>query len=208
VLGDTGVAARTQGLVAQLQTLGIRAFAAAEALAALGVLMDDAPPNIAFADVDWQRWAATSEVSKTSRFSLVVHASDTSDRVSTLRRELAPLSPSERAARLEEAIRTALSAVLRTSPNKIPLDRSLDRLGVDSLMAVELTLNLEQEVGIKLPTTLLMQGPSVSTLAAHLLRELLAIDRLEEAAVDKLSEAETDAMLEMLIASGELTLTQ
>ncbi|HMO31265.1 phosphopantetheine-binding protein, partial [Enterovirga sp.] len=197
---------RLRGLVEQLEKLGIRAFTTEDALAALGPIMDDGPPNVAFADVDWERWAAASEVSGTPRFSLLVHASAASDRVSALRRELAALPPAMRSSRLEEVIKAALGAVLRTTPDKIPSDRPLDRLGVDSLMAVELTLGLEQEIGIKLPTALLMQGPSVGTLAAHLLHELLAIDRLEEAAVEDLSEAETDAMLEMLIASGELDL--
>jgi len=52
-----------------------------------------------------------------------------------------------------------------------------------------------------------MQGPTISTLASHLLAEALAVERLDESAVESLSDAETDAMLEQLAASGDLDLS-
>jgi acyl transferase domain-containing protein/NAD(P)-dependent dehydrogenase (short-subunit alcohol dehydrogenase family)/acyl carrier protein len=206
VLSDAGMTARAKGLVAQLQNRGIRAFTTAQALAALDSFMDAAPANVVFADVDWEKWADTSEAAKTPRFSLLVHTTASSDRLTELRRKLSSLPSAERAGLLEESIRTTLGEVLGTPADRIPLDRSLDSLGVDSLMAVELTINLEREVGVRLPSTLLMQGPSITALAAHILKELFAVDRLEEMNIESLSEAEADAMLEMLIASGELNL--
>ncbi|HRO13212.1 SDR family NAD(P)-dependent oxidoreductase, partial [Amaricoccus sp.] len=205
-LGDAGVAARSEGLIAQLGASGLRPFTTSEALAALGGLLDAAPANVTCADIDWERWAAGAPLARTPRFGAMVQAAAGSDRLSQLRRELAALPPPDRIGRLETAVREALAAVLRSDPATIPLDRSLDGLGVDSLMAVELALGLEQDVGIRLPTTLLMQGPSVSALAGQLVKELLAVDRLAETPVEALSEAETDAMLEMLIGSGELDL--
>jgi acyl carrier protein len=206
MLGDAGMTARAKGLVAQLQNRGIGAFTTTQALAALDSLMDSASANIAFADVDWEKWADTTENAKTPRFSLLVHAAASSDRLIELRRKLSSLPSAQRAGMLEEPIRTALGAVLGTPADRIPVNRSLDSLGVDSLMAVELTISLEREVGVKLPPTLLMQGQSVTVLAAYVLKELFAVNRLEEINIESLSEAEADAMLEMLIASGELNL--
>jgi NAD(P)-dependent dehydrogenase (short-subunit alcohol dehydrogenase family)/acyl carrier protein len=206
VLSDAGMTARTKGLVSQLQNRGIRPFTTGQALAALDSLMDAAPANVVFADVDWEKWADTSEAAKTPRFSLLVHTTASSDRLTELRRKLSSLPSPKRAGLLEESIRTALGEVLGTPADRIPLDRSLDSLGVDSLMAVELTINLEREVGVRLPSTLLMQGPSITALAAYILKELFAVERLEEMNIESLSEAEADAMLEMLIASGELSL--
>ncbi len=205
VLGDAGIAARS-GLVGQLEAAGLRAFTTAEALAALGTLLDEAPANVTCADVDWDRWAAGAALARTPRFGAMVTATGTGDRLSQLRRQLAELPPPERVGFLETAVRAALGGVLRSDPATIPLDRSLDSLGVDSLMAVELALGLEADTGIKLPTTLLMQGPSVTALAGQLVKELLAVERLAETPIEALSEAETDAMLEMLIGAGELDL--
>lgn len=205
VLGDAGVAART-GVVGQLEAAGLRAFTTAEALAALGPLLDAGPANITCADIDWERWAAGAALARTPRFGAIVRTMGGGDRLSDLRRKLAELPAPERIGFLEVKVRTALGTVLRSDPAAIPLDRSLDGLGVDSLMAVELALGLEQDTGIKLPTTLLIQGPSVTALAGQLVKELLAVERLAETPVEALSEAETDAMLEALIGAGELDL--
>lgn len=205
VLGDAGVAARS-GLVGQLEAAGLGAFTTAEALAALGPLLDAAPANVTCASIDWDRWAAGAALARTPRFGAVVQAAGGGDRLSELRRALAELPAAERVGFIEARVRAALGTVLRADPATIPTDRSLDGLGVDSLMAVELALGLEQDTGVRLPTTLLMQGPSVTALASQLVKELLAVDRLAESQVETLSEAETDAMLEALIGAGDLDL--
>ena len=207
VLGDAGVAAR-DGLVAQLERIGIRAITTSQALAALGRLMDSAPASVAFADVDWARWAHHAPMAATPRFSRVVQASADSDRLGAFRRELATHPADTRQSVLEAMVRTALGRVLGTPPDRLPTDRSLDSLGVDSLMAVELSVSVEHEIGVKLSTAVLMQGPTVVTLSNHILKEVLAVDHVDEADVTTLSEAETDALLEQLAASGELDLSQ
>jgi acyl transferase domain-containing protein/threonine dehydrogenase-like Zn-dependent dehydrogenase/NAD(P)-dependent dehydrogenase (short-subunit alcohol dehydrogenase family)/acyl carrier protein len=208
VLSDAGVAARTDGLVAKLEELGLRAFTTAQALTALGRLMDQAPATIACADVDWPGWARHAALAATPRFSQVVQSRTGDDRFTAFRRDLVSHPAAERHQALEATLCGALAAVLGTPADRIPTDRSLDNLGVDSLMAVELTVSLERDTGVTLPTSLLMQGPTISMLAAHVLQQVLAVDRLDESAVDGLSEAETDAMLEMLAASGELELSR
>ena len=207
LIGDAGVAARTDGLVAQLERLGIRALTTTQALAALGPLMDGAPASLAIADLDWAAWAAHAGLGTTPRFGHVVKSSADGDRLSTFRRELAAQPPAERAAALESMIRADLGTVLGTPPDRLPTDRSIESFGVDSLMAVELALALEERSGVRLSTSLLMQGPTISTLASHLLAEALAVKRLDESAVESLSDAETDAMLEQLAASGDLDLS-
>ena len=124
------------------------------------------------------------------------------------RRELATHPADTRQGVLEAMVRTALGRVLGTPPDRLPTDRSLDSLGVDSLMAVELSVSVEHEIGVKLSTAVLMQGPTVVTLSNHILKEVLAVDHVDEADVTTLSEAETDALLEQLAASGELDLSQ
>jgi acyl carrier protein len=169
--------------------------------------MDLAPASLAIADIDWAAWAAHTGLGATPRFGQLVKSSAHGDRLSTFRRELAAQPPADRAAALESMIRADLGTVLGTPPDRLPTDRSIESLGVDSLMAVELAVALEQRSGVKLSTSLLMQGPTISTLASHLLAEALAVERLDESAVESLSDAETDAMLELLAASGDLDLS-
>jgi len=143
LIGDAGIAARTDGLVAQLERLGIRALTTTQALAALGPLMDRAPASLAIADIDWAAWAAHAGLASTPRFGQVVKSSAEGDRLSTFRRELAAHPPAARAAALESMIRADLGTVLGTPPDCLPTDRSIESLGVDSLMAVELAVALE-----------------------------------------------------------------
>jgi hypothetical protein len=90
----------------------------------------------------------------------------------------------------------------------------LNRLGIDSLMAVELKNRVEADLETNLPVTVLLQGPSLSQLAAQLLEGLdppgadgsstpeEAEDGLETQ-VEGLTEEEVDAMLRDLMAKEE-----
>jgi acyl transferase domain-containing protein/NADPH:quinone reductase-like Zn-dependent oxidoreductase/acyl carrier protein len=206
VLSDVGIAARSRGLLAQLEKLGIRAFTSSQALVALGRLMRQAPPCVAFADVDWELWAGHAELAATPRFKNIVQSSAGGDRLALFRRELLAHPAVERPGTLQAKLAAALSLVLGLPAARIPFDRALDKVGVDSLMAVELSLNFERDSGVRLPTSLLMQGPTITDIAAHVLKDVLAVENLDEAAVDSLSEVETDALLAMFVQTGELDL--
>jgi acyl carrier protein/NAD(P)-dependent dehydrogenase (short-subunit alcohol dehydrogenase family) len=203
VLSDAGVAARADGLVEQLDRLGIRAFTTARALEALGQLMDNGPATITFADMDWQRWASHTALAATPRFSQLVASSVSGDRLAAFCRELADHPPAERLEVLQTQLAAALGAVLGVPADRIPLDRSFDNLGVDSLMAVELSASFEAKTGVKLSTSLLMQRATVTSLATHVLNEVLAANNFDETALDELSDAEKGPLLEQLAAPGE-----
>jgi NADPH:quinone reductase-like Zn-dependent oxidoreductase/acyl carrier protein len=204
VLSDAGVAARGDGLVEQLERLGIRAFTTARGLEALGQLMDNCPATITFADVDWQRWASHSALGATPRFNqLVESSSGGGDRLAAFCRELAEHPAAERLGFLQAQLAAALSAVLGIPADRIPPDRSFDNLGVDSLMAVELSASLEEKTGVKLSTSMLLQRATVTSLAAHVLNEVLATNNVDEMALDEPSETEAGALLEQLAAPGE-----
>jgi phthiocerol/phenolphthiocerol synthesis type-I polyketide synthase C len=90
----------------------------------------------------------------------------------------------------------------------------LNRLGIDSLMAVELKNRVEADLETTLPVTALLQGPSLSQLAAQLLEGLdapaadapLASEEAEhalEAQVEGLTDEEVDAMLHDLMTEEE-----
>lgn len=51
-----------------------------------------------------------------------------------------------------ERVRRRLAAQLKVSPETIEPDQRLDALGVDSLTALELVFDLEQDFNISIPT--------------------------------------------------------
>ena len=61
-----------------------------------------------------------------------------------------------------------VGAVLRLAAARVPVDRPLKELGLDSLMALELRHRLERRTGLRLTPSLAWNYPTVRGLADHL----------------------------------------
>jgi phthiocerol/phenolphthiocerol synthesis type-I polyketide synthase C len=81
--------------------------------------------------------------------------------------ELDTLEPGERATKLASVIADEIQAVLR-SPQLIDGDQTMESLGLDSLMALELRNRLEDSLGVTLSVTLVWSYPTISALAGAL----------------------------------------
>ncbi len=73
--------------------------------------------------------------------------------------------PDERRARLVPYMQERLGAVLQIEPSTIDPERPLDACGIDSLMAMDLKLDLEKDLAIVVPLTSLLIGPTLNELA-------------------------------------------
>jgi acyl carrier protein len=86
-----------------------------------------------------------------------------------LRTQLRGLAPSERQAMLAGLLQAQLAQVLRMPGQKVDPHQPLAELGIDSLMTVELVNRIETALGLTVPVTVLLQGPTLARLAEHLL---------------------------------------
>src|SRR6185369_5541813 len=68
--------------------------------------------------------------------------------------------------------REQVGHVLGLAASKVDVDQPVGKLGLDSLMAVELRNRIEKDVGIVVPTVALLQEPTVTSLARELLSQL------------------------------------
>jgi natural product biosynthesis luciferase-like monooxygenase protein len=82
------------------------------------------------------------------------------------------LSPDERRAWLESHIKSSVAEVLRLDASELDVDRPLNMMGLDSLMAIEIKNRVESSLGLNLPLVSLLEGPSVAQLAARLSDEM------------------------------------
>jgi amino acid adenylation domain-containing protein/thioester reductase-like protein len=73
---------------------------------------------------------------------------------------------------LENFLQRQAARVLGMDPARLALNQPLDTLGLDSLMAMELKNSLEIKLGLQLSIASLLQGPTISTLAAEALANL------------------------------------
>ena len=79
---------------------------------------------------------------------------------------------------VHEYIRQELARIMGVEPEGLETDQPLSTFGLDSLLALELKNNLEGRLDFTLPMAKLMEGPSITSLAAETVR-LVVGDRLE-----------------------------
>ncbi|MEU4565130.1 type I polyketide synthase [Micromonospora sp. NPDC023956] len=156
-----GMAAATAALTARLTRGGINPLPAAEAVTALGRLVNAGDPAVTVADVDWGRLAAAwgGPTPLIAGLPGVPVGQAGPVRAVVVGRSLPQLT---------ELVRTQVAAVLGYPAGQPLPDRTFRDLGFDSLTAVELRNRLTAETGMTLPATLVFDHPTVGELAAHL----------------------------------------
>ncbi|MCK9897954.1 acyl carrier protein, partial [Frankia sp. AgB32] len=95
---------------------------------------------------------------------------------SALRRELLGLPAGQRADRLLEYLLGEVAEVLGSDDDEVGPDQGFFDLGLDSVMAVNLTSRAGRALGATLPPTLTFEFPTTRALAQHLLDEMSAAD--------------------------------
>jgi len=81
---------------------------------------------------------------------------------------------------LQNFIQWQVARVLGVNPSQLSLNQPIDTMGFDSLMAMELKNSLESNMGVRLSVASLLQGPSISKLAAEALGDLETPETLGE----------------------------
>lgn len=107
--------------------------------------------------------------------------------------DILAVAPEQRLAELQEQIRVQLGRVLRLQPERIDLDRPIQYLGLDSIMAIELKNQVERDLKVSLPIAALLKGPSVIQLSTMLLEQL---EKSAQASPTPLSEPLSEPLYE------------
>jgi acyl carrier protein len=122
---------------------------------------------------------------------------------------------------IESHLSSWLAKVLGYTQMKLDTRQPLNRLGIDSLMAVELRNAIEIDFGIVIPVTSFLQGINLNQLAQQIYDRLASEDSSAssdvgepknasmQAKVSQLSDQEVDALLDKLltwqVSEGDLT---
>jgi NADPH:quinone reductase-like Zn-dependent oxidoreductase/acyl carrier protein len=197
MLQEAGVVARNPETRRYLEELGLRGFTTTAAFALLDDLFQRNVVQMGALDIDWKTWAAHSSARSPLYHSLLSQQGKSGVN-SPFADALLLTPPAERQAFAETFILNHVARVLRASADRLDAQTGLDRFGIDSLMAVELSAAINLESGVQFSTMLMMRGPTIAQLATELLTQLITEEDEMLATIEEMSEAELDGLLELL----------
>jgi acyl transferase domain-containing protein/NADPH:quinone reductase-like Zn-dependent oxidoreductase/acyl carrier protein len=188
-----------------------------QGLRVFGRLLAEDRPQVMVLPADWRKFlAAFSGRREPAYFSQLRRelrrgpAAGSGGDQRSLLRELAAARPGERREILVRRLREQAGAVLGLEPGAVDPGQDLSRLGLDSLMAVELRNTIGNAVDRKLPATLLFDHPTIEAVVGFLVAEGLVpeLDGEETPAtgsaardsLDDVSSAELRALLDSELA--------
>jgi hypothetical protein len=162
---------------AQLQavsTRGMGTVPAAAGLTAFEAAASVGEAQVAVMPVDWARWRElypsflTAPLFEHVAAELAGPGGTRASAPAATRTNLAALTPEERRAAAAGSIKREVEAVAGLQPGSLDVFVPLTAVGLDSLMASELRTRIERQLGTAPPLVALLEGQSVSELAAAL----------------------------------------
>ena len=125
-------------------------------------------PTVAFADTNWAEARRFLPILATQLFMESRAKVSPSPVDESLAERLVSLDPEATLALLKTVVADEAATILRLPGEGIDPLRPLSEIGMDSLMAVELRLALENRLRVDLPLVSLTEGTSVASIAARL----------------------------------------
>ncbi|WP_163998986.1 type I polyketide synthase [Pyxidicoccus caerfyrddinensis] len=185
LLADVGIGVKDARIGALVQSVGHRPMPVKELLGVLGEALRTKPAHLFVTDIDWARWAVSHPLMKTvPRLSHVISqdlVNGNGDGGQSLKDSLRDVEGPEREKLVRTRFTDQLAVVLRTSADRIDANTPLGDLGMDSLMASELSIRLEKDTGMMIPMMMLMRRSTIQDVVQRLL-EMLALPSADPAA--------------------------
>lgn len=177
-IGESGYLSRNQAVRDTLaRQLGYPPLTVSEAMDAFDQYAARDGVHI-LANVNWSR-ALEFSPDLPARLEKV-HTHDANDasnqETSDLLQSLLAMDQKEALEKLANIIGAETAKVLGMDAGLVPHDRSLQAMGMDSLMAMELALSIEHATGLRLPPMLLQDAPTIDHLAQRLLDRMAPTD--------------------------------
>jgi acyl carrier protein len=228
-LADVGMATRYVDAEKYLASSGVGLFTPAQAVKLLGRVLAWNPIDLGAAKMNWQAWAALYPTWSASPKYGALHVQDVQVQAghaeTDLHRRLSQLGAAERETAVLEVLVGLLATTLATTSDAIDVSVSLPSMGMDSLMAMDLQLAIEQSFAFKISMLELMKGNNAIQLAVQIAAALQAapiadqqaqaplewsmemdVDSAERfiAGLDAMSDGEVDRLLAKLMQREEL----
>lgn len=173
-IGDTGYLAREAQVSEMLaRQLGGSHLSAADALDALPALLASGLPVVGMATVRWSALRKRLPLLDSPLFAEMEREGSDDAADVDLKTLLAECPPDEARQRVTVMLIDEVARIMKLGADKVEASRPLAELGMDSLMAVELRLAVEERFGITVPLLALAEGATLSAMAGRIVRGVL-----------------------------------
>lgn len=185
-IGDSGYLTRNESVRDSLaQRLGKPPLTTAEALAQLDHAFAARHGFTIPANFDWHTLSRLLPSADNSRFTVLnrnQQGTAQKGEATNIHDLITGKTPEEITTIVRNLVAREVAQILAIAPERIEPGRSLHALGMDSLMAVELALGLEQRFGIQLPVMMLNDAPTVDNVTARIVGKLAGGKEIAEPA--------------------------
>ena len=173
VVGGAGYVSRHREMEEFLHRQGYGSFTEKQTLEVLSEMLRRDVVQIMAARIDWRRLADIAPaVAASTRIRHLVPAAERpggGPGNAGLPALLADADPAVRAERVEQFLKEHTARLLGAAPTAIDADRPIIELGLDSLIAAELTVVIERDLKVEIAATRMLGGMSVRGLASEVL---------------------------------------
>lgn len=168
---DDGMAA-TEANRQLFDRLGAVSFVPQQALHTLDYLLTSGITQQTVALMDWASFKSVYEAITPRRLlkQIWTESPTTSEQKDTY--DITKVLSEERHEYLQAYLHQLIAGVLRLPTEHLQLSQSLNSLGLDSLMAIEVKHRIENEIGVSIPLVRFLQGASITHVTEHLLETL------------------------------------
>ncbi|MCC5600905.1 type I polyketide synthase [Nostoc favosum] len=178
-VADVGYVAERTDVNRYMERIGTKPLQSQQALKILAQLLQQQVVQMVVAPMNWEQWGEIHSSAASGRFSRLISEkavlrkanADNTERDS-LEKGLLAASSAERQQMLELRVSEEVAKILGTSIAKLDIKQPLTNLGLDSLMAVELSNRLKKELGVDVPTMKLLGGTSIAQLAQEQVQQV------------------------------------
>jgi acyl transferase domain-containing protein/acyl carrier protein len=193
-----GIATREQA--ALFSKVGLAEMPTEQALAALAYLLERRATQQVVANVDWgifkpiyeskreRRMFSRIQAKKTAELSSVSSEEKNSSFVEELRS--APLEKQNEL--LTDYVRRSAAKILGfDTPQSLNVNQGFFKMGMDSLMTVQLRTQLESSLHCSLPPTIAFEYPTIAQLVTYLLKNVVQTATSQPPKIDQMAESKT-----------------
>lgn len=209
-IDDVGYLARHKEIKQALTARLGRTLTSAEALDAMERQLRGDAPAVAVFDPDWGTLRRVLPGINAPRIAHLLHGRGKTDEAEAvnLRQRLLELPPHEALAEINAQLAQAVSTITSIPADQLEPQKNLAEFGMDSLMAVELSLSIEDRFGVNIPNLSLSQGGTMAALAQRIALSLSEPenseqpDAMQDVASRHLAEDERAALMQAKTSPG------